>query len=130
MNETQKTISGRHFVNETMVMDGRSLDNCSFRDCRLVYRGGEPPKIRDCRFEACHWEFDDAAARTLQFLAGLYHGGFDGVVENTFAAIRDMAPEAPAPETPPANARMTDLARRLADFPPVRIIKRPKPKGG
>ncbi|PTW60067.1 hypothetical protein C8N35_10567 [Breoghania corrubedonensis] len=148
MSETQKTISGRDFISETIVIDGYSLENCRFRDCRLVYRGGEPPKIRGCRFDACRWEFDGAAARTLQFLAALHQGGFESVVEGTFASIREMTPApisasvsapvpVPAKESSTANAsqpqqaaRMSDLARRLADFPPVRIIRRAKPKIG
>ena len=150
LSETQKTISGRHFIGETVVMDGLALQDCNFRDCRLVYRGGEPPKIRGCGFDGCRWEFDGAAALTLQFLAGLYHGGLEPVVEGTFASIRAMTPSdapglapgpAPGPAAGPAagrttetradnDSRMAQFARRLAEFPPVRIVKRPKPKPG
>lgn len=131
MNETKKTMTGKHFVSETVTLDGRGFVDCTFDRCRLVYAGGLPPGLSGCRFEGCTWEFDEAAARTLQFLTGLYHGGFQTVIESTFASIRATptqpagAPPAPGP-TGPAAA----FARRLAEFPPIRIVKRPKPKPG
>ncbi|MDJ0929595.1 hypothetical protein [Breoghania sp.] len=110
MSETQKTISGRHFLKETVVIDGRSLDNCTFRDCHLIYRGGEPPKIRGCSFDACRWEFEGEAAQTLLFLTGLYHGDFDSVVENTFEAIRTPPPQTALKQ--PERKPPSDFARR------------------
>lgn len=126
MSETQKTISGRHFVSERVTVDGRSFADCRFSGCRLVYAGGEPPAIRGCAFDDCRWEFADGAARTLAFLGGLYQGGFESVVEETFAALRGQ-PTSPA-QKPRPPARAPSFASRLAEFPPVRIVKRPKPK--
>ncbi len=132
MSETQNTISGRHFTGETLVVDGLAFDGCTLTDCRLIYRGGPPPAIKACRFDNCRWEFEDAAAQTLVFLTGLYHGGFESVVESTFDAVRAKARPATAPTTPSATsstaARVAEITRRLAETPPIRIIKRPKPK--
>ena len=37
------------FNHETVTLDGESFEDCEFRECRLVYSGGEPPHFRDCR---------------------------------------------------------------------------------
>ncbi|OXE36309.1 MAG: hypothetical protein CGW95_08330 [Phenylobacterium zucineum] len=53
------------FNREIVQPDGEAFEDCEFRDCRMVYAGGEPPLFRQCRFEDCDWRFDDAAARAL-----------------------------------------------------------------
>ncbi len=56
------------FNHETVALDGEHFSDCEFRDCRLVYAGGEPPHFDGCRFDSCEWKFEDAAARTLAHL--------------------------------------------------------------
>jgi hypothetical protein len=63
------------FNHETVTLDGESFEDCEFRECRLVYSGGEPPHFRDCRFDDCEWKFDDAAARTLAHLKLVWASG-------------------------------------------------------
>jgi hypothetical protein len=63
------------FNHETVALDGESFSDCEFRDCRLVYRGGELPSFDRCRFESCEWKFDDAAARTLAQLKLVWSQG-------------------------------------------------------
>jgi hypothetical protein len=53
---------------ETVNLDGETFSACEFRDCRLVYSGGELPVFDDCRFEKCDWKFEGAAARTLVYM--------------------------------------------------------------
>ena len=53
---------------ETINLDGEVFSDCEFRNCRLIYSGGELPIFSDCRFEKCEWKFEDAAARTLACL--------------------------------------------------------------
>jgi len=50
---------------ETVPLDGEMFADCEFRECRMVYCGGKPPVFDNCRFDACDWRFDDAAANTL-----------------------------------------------------------------
>ena len=47
---------------ETVPLDDEVFTDCEFRDCRMVYSGGKPPVFDNCRFDACDWRFDDAAA--------------------------------------------------------------------
>ena len=63
------------YNHETVVLDGESFSDCEFRECRLVYSGGEPPNFRDCRFDDCEWKFDDAAQRTLKHLKVVWGAG-------------------------------------------------------
>jgi hypothetical protein len=59
---------GATYNHETIVLDGESFERCEFRNCRLVYAGGDLPTFSECRFEACEWKYDEAAARTLAYL--------------------------------------------------------------
>jgi pSer/pThr/pTyr-binding forkhead associated (FHA) protein len=82
---------GVSFQGQQVDLDGRKFVACQFRDCVLVYRGGELPLITHCRLENCRWQFRDAAQRTHLFLEDVYHGfgeGGQGLVEATFRAIR------------------------------------------
>ncbi len=63
------------FNKETIVLDGEHFADCEFRDCRLIYRGGEVPNFQSCRFEDCDWRLEDAAARTLALLKAMWGVG-------------------------------------------------------
>ncbi len=63
------------FNHETVALDGEHFADCDFRDCRLVYAGGEPPTFENCRFDGCEWKFDGAAARTLAHMKGVWAAG-------------------------------------------------------
>ncbi|MDO8296256.1 MAG: hypothetical protein Q7T19_07430 [Caulobacter sp.] len=60
---------------ETVPLDGEAFADCEFRECRMVYSGGKPPVFDNCRFDACDWRFDDAAARTLAHLKVVWAAG-------------------------------------------------------
>ena len=79
--------SGVTYSHETVVLDGQEFSDCEFRDCRLVYSGGEVPVFADCRFHACEWKVEDAAARTLVFLKGVWSVGEKATVQ---AMIKDI----------------------------------------
>lgn len=63
------------FNHETVVLDGENFEDCEFRDCRMVYAGGELPHFGNCRFEGCDWKFDEAAGRTLAHLKLIWSVG-------------------------------------------------------
>jgi hypothetical protein len=75
------TLSGAIYNHETVVMDGGTFDGCEFRQCRLVYAGGELPSFADCRFDACEWKYDEAAARTLGYLKLVWSLGDKSAVQ-------------------------------------------------
>jgi hypothetical protein len=69
------------YNHETLDLDGESFSDCEFRQCRLVYRGGEPPHFRNCRFDDCDWRLDDAAQRTLGHLKVMWGAGAKAQVQ-------------------------------------------------
>jgi hypothetical protein len=61
-------ISGRTFTNETVVVDGKRFENCKFIGCHIVYSGA-PAEASSCQFSPnTTWEFQAAAAMTVQTL--------------------------------------------------------------
>jgi len=79
------------YNHETVTLDGESFEDCEFRECRLVYSGGEPPHFRDCRFDDCEWKFDAAAARTLAHLKLVWASGGKAPVQAMIKEITGSA---------------------------------------
>jgi hypothetical protein len=75
------------FNHETVTLDGERYSGCEFRGCRMVFRGGEPPRFDDCRFDGCDWRFEDAAANTLAHLKIVWSAGGKSTVQ---ALIKTM----------------------------------------
>jgi hypothetical protein len=75
------------YNHETVALDGEHFSSCEFRDCRLVYTGGEPPVFENCRIDDCEWKFEDAAERTLAFLKVVWLAGGKAPVQ---AAIKEI----------------------------------------
>ena len=73
--------SSTAFNHETVVLDGEDFTDCEFRDCRLVYTGGETPSFQGCRFDGCEWKFEGAAANTLAYLKVVWGAGDKAVVQ-------------------------------------------------
>jgi hypothetical protein len=77
-------------ANETVVLDGTDFSWCQFEDCRMVYCGGELPRLQHCHFVRCSWHLEEAAQRSMYFLKSIYHSGPGGkdLVEQTLRQIR------------------------------------------
>jgi hypothetical protein len=71
-------FEGQKLIGETITLDGHGYVECEFVSCRLIYGGGEVPKLQHCNFACCQWQLDEAARRTIQFLRGIYHSGPGG----------------------------------------------------
>lgn len=76
-----------HYNHETVVMDGETFSACEFRDCRLVYSGGEPPRFENCRFDNCDWRLEGPAAHTLSHLRGMWNAGAKPAVQGLIKEI-------------------------------------------
>ena len=77
------------FNHETVPLDGESFEACEFRACRMVYAGGEPPSFLGCKFDACEWKFEDAAARTLAHLKIVWNAGGKAQVQAIIRTITE-----------------------------------------
>jgi hypothetical protein len=58
---------------ERIILDGNEYKACDFRDCTVVYNGGELSIGQGCSFGNCKWEFGDAAIRTINLMRMIYH---------------------------------------------------------
>jgi hypothetical protein len=83
--------SGAIFNHESVALDGESFERCEFRQCRLVYAGGELPSFTDCRFDACEWKYDEAAARTLGYLKLVWGLGGKASVQAVIKEVTSVA---------------------------------------
>jgi hypothetical protein len=79
--------SGVNYNHQTVVLDGEEFHGCEFVASRLVYSGGEPPVFEDCRFDACEWKFEEAAAHTLSYLKLIWSVGAKAAVQATIKEI-------------------------------------------
>ena len=84
-------FEGKTFTQETVDLDFNRFVNCRFERCVLVFHGFGAISMDGCSFSFVDWRFVDAAATTLQFMTGLYHGAGPGgreLIEKTFEGIR------------------------------------------
>jgi hypothetical protein len=79
--------SGVTYNHETVVLDGEAFSDCEFRECKLLYAGGELPTFDGCRFDECEWKYDEAAARTLAHLKFVWSAGGKASIQ---ATIKDI----------------------------------------
>jgi len=79
--------AGETYNRETLTLDGETFTDCEFRDCRMVYLGGEPPVFERCQFDACDWRFEAAAARTLAHLKALWLVGEKAAVQGVIKGV-------------------------------------------
>ena len=88
----------QRLANDTVILDGSEFVNCEFDNCKMVYRGGEMPRLQHCRFARCTWHLEDAAQRSVLFLRSIYHSGQGGreLVEETLRHIRMRPTQAEA----------------------------------
>lgn len=76
-----------NYNHQTVVLDGETFSHCQFTACRLVYSGGEPPKLDGCHFDACEWKFEEAAAQTLSYLKLMWSVGAKSAVQTMIKEI-------------------------------------------
>lgn len=57
--------------NEVVELDYKSFDGTEFRKCTLVYKGGLPPRLKDCSLIECQWVFEGPALNTVMFMRKL-----------------------------------------------------------
>ena len=67
------------FQGQRVDLDGATFEECTFRDCVMVYRGGPVMVMDRCTFdENTRWVFEDAAGRTVALLRGIYQSDEGG----------------------------------------------------
>ncbi len=88
---TPSTFRGQTFTGATVVLDNSDFEDCTFRNCELLYRATPGPiRMVGCGLHDCSWRFEGAALATLQFLSAIYSMGGDAhkFIEATFDQVR------------------------------------------
>jgi len=70
-------IEGTTLANNPEVLDGKEHRACEFRNCTLIYRGGQFSLIQ-CQLSGNTFQFEGAAWNTLDFLRCIYNNYPDG----------------------------------------------------
>ena len=78
---------GVAYTHETVALDGETFSDCEFRDCRLIYSGGETPAFQNCQFHGCDWRLDGAAGNTLVFLKRIWLAGDKPAVQGMIKGV-------------------------------------------
>ena len=74
-----EAVQGRTFTGDVIELGYVRFEDCTFRECRFVYRGDPAVDFVRCIFQQCDWIFDGPAEHTLVFLSKVYRGfGVDG----------------------------------------------------
>lgn len=81
-------VNNQTYTHERVTVDGKAFTDCTFTSVTLVYVAGTVPTFTDCSFDNTSLVFEGAASSTLQFLSGLYQGGFARSVDAIFENIR------------------------------------------
>ena len=82
-------VAGESYNHETVALDGEIYSGCEFRDCRLVYAGGEPQQFTDCKFHNCEWKFEGAAAQTLAAMKRVWGAGGKATIQAMIKEITE-----------------------------------------
>lgn len=93
-------IEKQNFSSQEIHLDYNEFIGCAFTECTLIYHGYGVVSLVDCSFNNVKWTFSDAAANTLKFMAGLYHGAGEGgkqLIDQTFANIKANRVSGPPP---------------------------------
>ncbi|MBS3648156.1 hypothetical protein KEU06_05885 [Pseudaminobacter sp. 19-2017] len=78
----------KKFKDTLVNLDGGTFEGCAFERCTLLFSGLMPPALKSNTFSECKWEFAGPAANTIAFMAALYTGGGEELVEKTLEEIR------------------------------------------
>lgn len=80
------------YESETVLLDGHSFENCTFKNCTLEFRGTDAVSLVGNNIQNCQWSLSGPAALTISFLKGLYQGAGptgQSLVDSMFKEIRE-----------------------------------------
>lgn len=78
----------RDFTGEQVTLDCNKYSGCVFNRCAIRFFGAGDVALFTNKFKDCTWEFVGPAGSALKMLRMLYHGGAQGLVEQTIEGIR------------------------------------------
>ena len=78
------------FEGQNVLLDGNEFIDCTFKNCKIEYRGFAGFNLESNSVTNCSWIMGNPAANAINYLAALYAQGGDArkLVEGTFENIR------------------------------------------
>ena len=83
-----QTYTGRTLKGLNLALDGKRFVDCELVQCKLTFRGTEPPEFKGTRIVDCQILFQGPAAATLQLMGQLYRSGQGSMIDSLFAHLR------------------------------------------
>lgn len=80
-------FENQKFLARRVLLDGNQFIECQFERCLIVYAASAATDLKNNNFTNCEWSFEGAAARTMDFLKGLYFNGGKDLVQETILAM-------------------------------------------
>jgi hypothetical protein len=79
------------FVQREVPLDGNTFTGCTFRNCLLIYSGGDVDMSANRLKQNIKWRFEGPASATFKLLSAIYNDSREGgkeLVEEFFELIR------------------------------------------
>ncbi|MCW0309093.1 MULTISPECIES: hypothetical protein [Pantoea] len=87
MNKSIRSI----YEDTTVKLDNTAFEDCTFKNCLLIYAGTTGLSLTGCKIINCNWKLEGPASNTIMFLKSMYKdmGPFGKqMVEATFENIK------------------------------------------
>ena len=79
-------------VGEIVNLDYREFTDTIFRNCKLVYKGGRPPKMMNVDMVESEFIFEGPAINTLHMMRLIAHSGDAKMVVKDMLGLDDWEP--------------------------------------
>jgi len=82
-SKNYKTVQGKIFNTETIVMDGKSFVRCDFVNSKLVFEGSKGFQLKGCNFRGNNYQIQGNLMIAINILNSMYNSPmFKEVVED------------------------------------------------
>jgi hypothetical protein len=78
--------------NEDVLLDGNVLTGCTFRKCRLIFKGLAKTTLGANVFEDCTLNLESRAALTVDALRKMHNGGMRAFSDSVIRHVRSDRP--------------------------------------
>ena len=76
---------------DVVHLDYRTFQDVVFKNCKLVYSGGQPPGLKNVSIIDSEFVFEAAAINTLKMLQIIAHGGDADLVVTKMLGLEDWS---------------------------------------
>jgi hypothetical protein len=115
------TLRNERLTKQTIAVDGNRYEACVFRDCTLIYAGGNLPSFVNCTFRNVKLQVDDQALNTTLYLQSLFKSGLSYAAENVLQDVQQGVLALSQRPAPPPAVNTGDNYRQLGVYSAVLV---------